>query len=122
MRIPVEQRHIDTAMRQCGSACVLALAIKDELDKLPIPKGYLRVERVVSVSSSVLVTEHRIIKRKGREEVDLAFEKYWLGSPSLNDKGDEVVNLHARELDYMVAFDEGHPVSPTEIEIVRAKE
>jgi len=121
MKVSVEQHHIDTALRQCGTTCVLALAIKDELDKLPVPKGYLRVERVVSVSSSVQVTEHRIIKRKGREEIDLAFEKYWLGTPLKNDKGDEVVNLNAPELNYMVAFDEGQSVAPTVIEITRAE-
>ncbi len=110
MRVSVEQRHIDNGLR-CGSAHPVALAIKDELDRtIPVPQGYLRVERVVSVSSTALVTEHRIIKRKGREETDLAFQKYWFGSK-------QELDLRDPAFDFMGDFDNGRPTTPTTIEI-----
>lgn len=124
MNVTVEQRHLDSGIR-IGTACPMALAIKDELDKSTVPKGYLRVDRVVSVSSSVWVTEHRVAKRKGREEIDLAFEHYWLGKPVMVKKDDdliEMVNIYAAEIDYMVAFDEGQKVGPKVIEITKASE
>lgn len=111
MNITVEQRHIDNGIK-LNTADPFALAIKEELDKLPVPKGYLRVERVVGVSSSVLVTEHRVIKRKGREEIDLAFEKYFFGPKA-------EFNIHDPAFDWMVAFGNGHHVEPTIIEITR---
>lgn len=111
MHIKIEQRHIDNGIK-LNTADPFALAIKEELDKLPVPKGYLRVERVVGVSSSVLVTEHRVIKRKGREEIDLAFEKYFFGPKA-------EFNIHDPAFDWMVAFGNSQPVQPTTIEITR---
>lgn len=110
MKITVEQRHIDAGCDLTTSHPV-ALAIKEELDKRPVPHGYVRVERVVSVSSSVIVTEHRIIKRKGREEVDLAWEKYWFGEPIKTTvktkKGDvihETYDFNHPIFNFMVAY------------------
>jgi hypothetical protein len=100
---------------KCSSAHPISLAIKEELDKREPPKGYLRVERVVSVSSCVLVTEHRIIKRKGREEVDLAFEKYWFGA-------EVALDFKNPAFDWIHEFDNGRPVAPTSVEIVQDKE
>lgn len=111
MNINIEQRHIDAGI-QLNTADPFALAIKEELDKLPLPKGYLRVERVVGVSSSVVVTEHRIIKRKGREETDLAFERYFFGPKA-------EFNLHDPAFDWLTAYGFGKPVQPTVIEITR---
>lgn len=111
MKIKVETHHIVNGIH-LNTADPFALAIKEELDKLPVPKGYLRVERVVGVSSSVLVTEHRIIKRKGREEVDLAFEKYFFGSKA-------EMNLNDPAFDWMVAYGRGYPSFPITIEITR---
>lgn len=114
MKITVEQRHIDAGLK-CSTAHPVALAIKDELDKRPVPHGYVRVERVVAVSSSVYVTEHRIIKRKGREEVDLAFEQYWFGVQ-------QGLNLNDPAFNYIGDFDNSRPVKPTTIEITLAEE
>lgn len=115
MKINIETRHIV----ECGYPPIssgtlnpIAFAVKEELDKLPVPKGYLRVERVVSVSSSVLVTEHRIIKRKGREEIDLAFEKYYFGPKA-------EFNLNDPAFTWMVDFGFHKPSFPTTIEITR---
>lgn len=111
MKVSIEQRHIDAGIK-LNTAEPFALAIKEELDKLPVPKGYLRVERVVGVSSSVVVTEHRIIKRKGREETDLAFERYFFGPEAK-------FNIHDPAFDWMVAYGNSQPVQPTVIEITR---
>ena len=113
MLISVGQRHIDNALR-CSTACPFALSIKEELDKMPVPTGYLRIERVVSVSSGVWVTEHRIIKRKGREEIDLVFKKFFFGSKP-------EFNIHDPAFDFMVAYGFGQPVEPTTIEITEDK-
>ena len=109
MIVNVEQHHIDNGLR-CSTAHPVALAIKDELDKTPVPHGYLRVERVVSVTGCILVTEHRIIKRKGREEVDLAFQKYWFGRETKLTFSDPA-------FDWIGDFDNARPVKPTTIEI-----
>lgn len=111
MKVNVETRHIENGIR-LNTADPFSLAIKEELDKLPVPKGYVRVERVVGVTSSVVVTEHRIIKRKGREEADLAFERYFFGPKA-------EMNLNDPAFDWLVAFGNGQPVQPTTIEITR---
>lgn len=128
MRVKVEERHISFGM-DITTAHPIALAIKEELDKRPVPTGYLRVERVVSVSSSVIVTEHRIIKRKGREETDLAWEKYWFGEPIRTTvktpKGDQInetYNLNHPAYNWMVAYGMGERVEPIEIDLVQAVE
>lgn len=113
MRIEVTQSHIDNGIR-LSTADPFSLAIKEELDKLPVPHPYLRIERVVNVSSSVLVTEHRVLKRKGREEIDLAFQKFFFGSKP-------EFNIHDQAFDWMVSYGNGWPVTPTSIEITEAK-
>jgi hypothetical protein len=120
MRVSVEQRHIDNGLR-CSTAHPVALAIKEEFDKLPVPPGYLRVERVVSVSSSVCVIEHRIVKRRGREEVDLAWQRYWFGQPIrtvIGGKTIESYNLSDPAYAYMGDFDNGRHVEPTILELI----
>lgn len=128
MRVSVEQRHIDAGM-DLTTAHPFSLAIKEELDKRPPPKGYLRVERVVSVSSSITVIEHRIIKRKGREETDLAWEKYWFGEPikttvktPKGDKINEAYDLNHPAYTWMVAFGNKEGVSPIVLELVLGQE
>lgn len=115
IQIQIEQRHIDAGI-QLSTSCPAALAIKEELDKRPTPAGYLRVERVVSVTSSVYVTEHRIIKRKGREEIDLSFEKYWI-NPIIDKDNNYSFNIWAPYFAFMVAFGMKLPVQPLTFEI-----
>jgi hypothetical protein len=116
MKVEVAQRHIDAGLRNCASACAVALAVKDEVDKdmgIPAgPPGYHRLERVVSVSSSVWVTEHLYFMHKGMEKVHLRFQHYQFGP-------NKDFNIHDEGLGWMVDFDYGKVVAPTIIELTK---
>lgn len=124
MKISIEQRHIDAGIR-LNTADPFALAIKEKLERFYNDPSYkqqhldqhkcLRVELVVGVSSSVLVTAHFIVWRKNREEVVLGFQRYHFGpKPEFN--------LHDTAFDWMVAYGNGQFVKPTTIEITLESE
>jgi hypothetical protein len=119
MKVEVAQRHIDAGLRNCGSACAVALAVKEEVDKdmtIPSgPPGYHRLERTVSVSSSVWVSTHLYFMRKGREEVHLKHEHYQFGSTI-------DFNIHDDGLGWMVDFDYGNTVASITIELTKLED